>query len=868
MKERLWRLLPLAILLISTLFVLVGAQQENVPQHGTLAVGVTQPTDESEPAQEHLIPQSFLHNQRSREDGNVEGSFAVDEARSILRTLKPPKNRLKHYNKPSGFVGTTFYYAKEAFYLLFMNGPSQQEMPDIEQGRPKLGRTLAKAVKLLEGAAIDNNSDAIYLLAEMNFYGNYSHPRDYNEAFRRYHELSSLTGNSSAQHMIGFMYGTGIGNVVERDQANALLYHTFAALGGDTRSEMTVAFRHHTGIATPRTCDEAAFYYKKVADKAIQYARSGPPGGQALVREAYRLADEDGGVYGEGASVTSSGANANKGGPNSDSHAAFDDVLEYLDLMSRKGDLKATFSLGRLHYEGSRVLHRNLRKARKYFMLIANRYWGRDGKIIIGGPNDIEKLASKAAGYIGRMFLRGEGVEQSFEKAMTWFNRGKVNGEALCQYGLGLMYLHGHGVPKNAMKAADYFKAAADQDFASSQVRLGALFLDQGDIHIAMRYFELAARHGHIEAFYYLAEISNQGVGRDRSCGMATAYYKIVAEKAELIHTSFIEGNEAYEDGDVETALVDYMMAAEQGYEVGQANVAYLLDEQKSRVPLDSLIPFTKRRPSLLRNAALALIYWTRSAKQSNVDSMVKMGDYYLSGYGIDADAERAAACYQAAAEFQQSAQALWNLGWMHENGVGVEQDFHLAKRFYDQALETNEESYLPVKLGLLKLRMRSFWNTITNGRVNSIRSEPEPKSDWSFNSWIANFFEDDHPYYHSSDPSDDPTSDDLSDPTSNIQHHDAIPGGDDYYDEVDEGIVESLIIVALAGALAFLVYYRHQRQLLHRRAAHGQGRGQPQGQGEQAAQAQGQGRVQDGGFFPQPGDPDFNQWVAGGVGH
>jgi len=101
------------------------------------------------------------------------------------------------------------------------------------------------------------------------------------------------------------------------------------------------------------------------------------------------------------------------------------------------------------------------------------------------------------------------------------------------------------------------------------------------------------------------------------------------------------------------------------------------------------------------------------------------MGDYYLYGIGTHADTEKAATCYQAAAEHQQSAQALYNLGWMHENGIGVEQDFHLAKRYYDLALDANEEAYLPVKLSLLKLRMRSFWNKITNGRVNSIREEP-----------------------------------------------------------------------------------------------------------------------------------------------
>ncbi len=138
--------------------------------------------------------------------------------------------------------------------------------------------------------------------------------------------------------------------------------------------------------------------------------------------------------------------------------------MEYLDLMSRKGDLKATLSLGKLHYEGSRTLKRNVRKAKKYFMSVARKYWTKDGKLISSAPPGLDKTASKAAGYIGRMFLRGEGTEQSFEKAITWFKRGIANGDALCQYELGLMYRHGHGLPKDAVKAASYFKAAADQD--------------------------------------------------------------------------------------------------------------------------------------------------------------------------------------------------------------------------------------------------------------------------------------------------------------------------------------------------------------------------------------------------------------------
>lgn len=608
-----------------------------------------------------------------------------------------------------------------------MNGPPPELLTTNANSQPKkLSQPLAQAVTLLGEAAAEKNPDALFMLAEMNFYGNFTHPRNYSEAFRRYHELATLNGNASAQHMVGFMYATGIGGAVKQDPAKAMLYHTLAAEGGDIRSEMTIAYRHSSGIATPRNCDEAVYYYRSVASKAIAYMRSGPPGGHSLVKESYRIADEEGGVYGEGASVSSSGPNAKQGSLHSDAFSSLDDVVEYMDLQARKGDPRASFNLAKLNYDGARNARRDFPAAKKRFMELARMYWTKDGKTKQNVGPLTEKLAAKAAGYLGRMFLRGEGVPQSFPIAHTWFTRGVKHGDALSQYSLGLMYLHGLHVPQKPALAATYFGAAADQDLAAAQVRLGALFLDQGDVPTAMKYFEIATRHGHLEAYYFLAEMTNNGIGRDKSCTVASAYYKIVAERAEFVTTSFAEANDAYVAGDLETALVGYMMAAEQGFEVGQANVAYLLDQAKPRFTMSSLLPFMKQKASLASDALLALIYWTRSAAQQNGDSMVKLGDYYLQGLGTSPNNEKAAACYQAAAETQQSAQAMWNLGWMHENGIGIDQDFHLAKRHYDMALETNpREAYLPVVLALYKLRLRSWWNTVTNGKIKSIQEEP-----------------------------------------------------------------------------------------------------------------------------------------------
>jgi len=192
----------------------------------------------------------------------------------------------------------------------------------------------------------------------------------------------------------------------------------------------------------------------------------------------------------------------------------------------------------------------------------------------------------------------------------------------------------------------------------------------------------------------------------------------------------------------------------------------------------------------------------------------------------------------------------------MHENGIGIDQDFHLAKRFYDQALETNKEAYLPVTMALFKLRARSAWNRWTGGDVKSIQDEPLLRKSWS--EWLTAFLEADAALYrddHGHGDLDDPLLDDRDDWYSSAG---APPGGD--YDDLDfeDGIGESLLIVGCAAILAILVMYRRRRQDERERERLGL-----PAQQENAGQGGG-----DGGLFPAPGEPDRPGWVAGGVGH
>ncbi|KAM5367685.1 hypothetical protein ACJZ2D_009886 [Fusarium nematophilum] len=766
--------------------------------------------------------------------GPQPGAELVDAA--MVELSKAPQSSHRRKRRSSGLVGTVLRYIFKAI-------PSGPATAPTQSHDAVVTGPLSSAIDLLEQAARHNNSDALYLLAEINFFGNYSHPRNLDVAFNHYRQLATVYGNTTAQYMLGLYYSTGIGDVVQRDQAKALLYYTFAAIRGNARAEMATAFRHQAGIGTTKNCEAAVKYYKSVADKAIAWHRSGPPGGMAWVQQAWRISDNHGGIYGEGASASSAGMNAFKPGPGSDANAAIDDVIEYLDLMSQKGDSKASYNLGRIYYEGQRGLDQNIDLARKYFILVASRYWKKDGRLHETLKPGIEKIATKAAGYLGRMYLRGDGVAQNFDRARIWFERGITQGDAQSQHGLGLMMLHGYGQKENVKLAMELFKASADQDFAPALVQMGQLYLDQGgqeDVRIANNYFELAGRHGNIEAHYYIAEMIHHGVGREKLCGASLTYYKSVAEKAEPLVSSWGDANDAYEAGDYELAFLEYLLAAEQGYERAQTNVAYMLDSVQSRFSLSTWLQKSRDQSGLLENPALALVYWTRSSRQSNVDSLVKMGDYYFYGVGTSLDIAKAVQCYTGASDYSQSAQALFNLGWMHENGIGLVQDFHLAKRYYDHALEVNEEAYLPVTLSLLKLRLRSAWNTLTHGPIHSIQDEPKPKKDRSLSEWIANFLQDDRLAY---DEEFYAAGDDL---------YDGALGSGDAAGE-DDGVLESLLIVGITFSLVFLLWWRQRLQQAHQQAEDARRREQ--------------------GLPPEPRPDngregaDFAGWAAGGVG-
>lgn len=70
---------------------------------------------------------------------------------------------------------------------------------------------------------------------------------------------------------------------------------------------------------------------------------------------------------------------------------------------------------------------------------------------------DLQSLANageaRAQYDLGVLYDKGQGVPQSDQEALQWYQRAAERGEPRAQYNLGLMYLKGQGVQPNLVQA-------------------------------------------------------------------------------------------------------------------------------------------------------------------------------------------------------------------------------------------------------------------------------------------------------------------------------------------------------------------------------------------------------------------------------
>ncbi|KAF3849713.1 hypothetical protein F7725_019432 [Dissostichus mawsoni] len=297
--------------------------------------------------------------------------------------------------------------------------------------------------------------------------------------------------------------------------------------------------------------------------------------------------------------------------PGSTSGMLEEDLIQYYQFLAEKGDVQA-------------------QRAYDYFTQAAN----------AGNTH--------AMAFLGKMYSEGsEYLHQNNETALQYFKKASDLGNPVGQSGLGMAYLYGRGVPVNYELALKYFQKAAEQGWVDGQLQLGTMYYNgigvKRDYKQALKFFNLASQAGHILAFYNLARCT-------------PPLFKNVCERGRWSER-LMSAYGSFKEGEPDAALVQYLLLAEQGYEVAQSNVAFILDQKGVRI-------FTENE-----TYPRALLHWTRAAAQGYTVARIKLGDYHFYGYGTDVDYETAVIHYRLASEQQHSAQAMFNLGTCMRRG-------------------------------------------------------------------------------------------------------------------------------------------------------------------------------------------------------
>ncbi|KAJ1956529.1 ERAD-associated protein [Linderina pennispora] len=691
-----------------------------------------------------------------------------------------------------------------------------------------------EAINTLTALADQGYEDAVFTLASMEMHGRYGTGVDLPGAFAHYQQLSEISGNATAQYMLGFFYATALGGV-EQSNSMSLLYNRFAAIQGYVPAEMTLGFRHLAGIGTTMSCPDALSYYHAVALKSVRYYLSGPPLGRHLPSYRVRLSDEHGGIFGVKTSPNSIRKTVKRD--------EFNEVVEYHQFKARKGDLQACVTLADLYYHGHRYSPRRFSTALTYLSEVITKGFTANGKIKQSLDRGDIQAAAQAAGMFATMHWRGEGVPVDTAQAFKWYKIGASLGHGGSLNALGKMYEEGIEIPANPEKAIDYFKKAAAKQHPGGQVNY-ALAVINTNPQVAYAQFIKAAESGNILAHYYLAEMYNHGIGVQQACNMATTHYRYVAEKGDWQHSPIPDAYESYTAGNMEMALIGYMQAAEMGYDVGNLNAAYLLEHVPGLHPDEahtlacSQCKLASQKPSDARLQTCAcpkplfkdrqthdfqtLTYWTRAANQNVADARVKQGDHYYYGRGVRPSLERAAAAYTIAAEGEGNSFAMWNLAWMYENGIGMKRDFHLAKRWYDRSLEVNEHGKLANHFSLARLCLKYLWGWATGEDVGDgplfftpkpVSKEEEEEAAIAAMANRANANDDDGADIRNMDDAQGQDDDawDQPAPPRQQQHQDddaRLDGDDD--DEVS--LVENLFFVMVLALIGW-VFVRNAQQ-------------------------------------------------------
>lgn len=130
--------------------------------------------------------------------------------------------------------------------------------------------------------------------------------------------------------------------------------------------------------------------------------------------------------------------------------------IEELHRLAEQGNANAQNNLGVCYYNGQGI-PQSYEKAVYWYTKTAEQWY------------------ADAQNNLGCCYYNGWGVPQSYEKAVYWYTKAAEQGDVYAQYNLGLCYDNGLGVAKSVEQAKKWYAKAAEQGHENAKNRLSQI---------------------------------------------------------------------------------------------------------------------------------------------------------------------------------------------------------------------------------------------------------------------------------------------------------------------------------------------------------------------------------------------------------
>ena len=584
-------------------------------------------------------------------------------------------------------------------------------------------------------------------------------------------ERSAALGYGRSFLFLAVLHAHGL--EVAQSEAKAVVYLEFGAMAGVPEANAALAYRYQYGIGVPQSCTKAEKHARAAAAEVatglyadirpkLHHTRLGPPSASSYPKLQRN---------GHGNII-----------------ATNEEFIQHHLYRAEKGNADSMMVVGFAFMHGTHGLAQDGNEALRYFELALahgeTAAYGALGQLYATGmsyadppiPRDVQKAeamfnygaaAGNPASFNGLGYLyanRGAGDldatqaerDKNFGEAYGRFEQAAGTGNVEGIYNLAVLLLHGKGVKQNVARGIELLVKAASS--------------------------------GNLLAHWQLGQLTNLGLaGLTYSCSTTLSHYKVLLEHGAW-HDAISSAKMFHDEGKFYQSLLDYLIAAETGIAVGKTNAAHILESGavtlvKPTDPSDRTYDAETQELTVRRFRHGALVdgdeardeiifgLLLRNAAEGDHEAALKLGDWYYDGIGTEVDKQKAVEYYRQSAA-RRNPQALFNLGLMHQYGevgksaqsgrkstrselasatdsaaggqaasedktkaedvdkvldeAAITADFHLAKRYFDESLQSNPDAAFAVNAALTILNFQ-WWYLYASNNPGWVNFWPQP---------------------------------------------------------------------------------------------------------------------------------------------